>query len=252
MGAFREFKAGEVFGRLTVIEDLGMMIKEGTKTRGHYVKCICNCPEQNEVISRAQSLITGKTKSCGCLLKEAAAKTAANNFKKRNKYDITSYNYGVGWTTNTDKEFYFDLEDYDKIKSYTWSERKEGYLEAYDSNSKKNVFMHNIVMGRKYVDHVHGKESRNDNRKSNLRLPGNDYSFETYNGMNKGLQSNNKSGVIGVYWNKKRQRWIAEIGINNKDIRLGYFKNFEDAVKARAKAEEKYFGEWAYKASQGL
>lgn len=103
------------------------------------------------------------------------------------------------------------------------------------------------MMGRKYVDRVHGKESRNDNRKSNLRLPGNDYSFETYNGMNKGLQSNNKSGVIGVYWNKKRQRWIAEIGINNKDIRLGYFENFEDAVKARAKAEEKYFGEWLIK-----
>ena len=29
-----------------------------------------------------------------------------------------SNDYGVGYTTNTNKEFYFDLEDYDLIKEY--------------------------------------------------------------------------------------------------------------------------------------
>ena len=33
--------------------------------------------------------------------------------KKSNIYDLSG-EYGVGWTSNTNEEFYFDLEDYDK------------------------------------------------------------------------------------------------------------------------------------------
>lgn len=251
MGKFKKFETGEVFERLTVVKDLGMMVKDGTKSRGHYIKCICSCDEHNEIIVKSRSLITGATKSCGCLLRETAKITSSKKFKKYNKYDLETYNYGVGWTSNTNKEFYFDKEDYDKIKNYCWSETVNGYLEAYDTIEKHNVFMHQVIVG-KYVDHIHGRDSRNDNRKQNLRLPDDKYSFETYNNMNKSLQSNNKSGVTGVYWNKKRNKWIAEIGINNKNIRIGYFDKFNDAVDARKKAENKYFGEWSYDHSQKL
>ena len=37
----------------------------------------------------------------------------------KNKYDLSG-EYGIGWTHNTEHEFYFDLEDYDIIKYYCW------------------------------------------------------------------------------------------------------------------------------------
>ena len=59
------------------------------------------------------------------------------------------------------------------------------------------------------------------------------------------IQRKNKTGAKGV--SKNGKRWVASIQINKKRIYLGIFKNFDDAVKARKEAEEKYFGEYAYK-----
>lgn len=52
---------------------------------------------------------------------------------------------------------------------------------------------------------------------------------------------NNTSGVKGVSWNKEKEAWDAYIGIHGKRIRLGRYANFEDAVKARKRAEEEYY-----------
>ena len=95
------------------------------------------------------------------------------------------------------------------------------------------------------VDHIHGEKSRNDNRKSNLRI-----ATSSQNNMNKRLQSNNTSGVTGVDWQKKHSTWRARITINHHTINLGDFINFDDAVKVRKEAEEKYFGEYSYDNSQ--
>lgn len=55
------------------------------------------------------------------------------------------------------------------------------------------------------------------------------------------MYKNNKSGVKGVCWVKRFNKWNAQIGFKGKVINLGYFLNLEDAIKARKKAEEKYF-----------
>lgn len=68
--------------------------------------------------------------------------------------------------------------------------------------------------------------------------------------MNRVLLQTNTSGVTGVSFNKKSDKWEAYIGIDNKRIHLGKFNDFEDAVSARKEAEEKYFGEWSYDNSQ--
>ncbi len=52
---------------------------------------------------------------------------------------------------------------------------------------------------------------------------------------------NNTSGVKGVSWNKEKEAWDAYINIHGKRIRLGRYARFEDAVKARKRAEEEYF-----------
>lgn len=62
----------------------------------------------------------------------------------------------------------------------------------------------------------------------------------------------NKSGVVGVNWDKSRNRWQAGIRFKGKRYNLGHFVDFADAVEARKKAEQKIFGdfiEW-YKKSK--
>ena len=68
--------------------------------------------------------------------------------------------------------------------------------------------------------------------------------------MNRKLAKNNTSGTTGVTWSKRDKCWIANIKIKNKTFYCGYFKNKEDAIKARKEAEEKYFGEYSYDNSQ--
>ena len=57
----------------------------------------------------------------------------------------------------------------------------------------------------------------------------------------------NTSGVTGVCFDKRINKWYAQIKVKNKKrITLGYFTNFEEAVVARKEAEQKYFGEYSY------
>lgn len=86
------------------------------------------------------------------------------------------------------------------------------------------------------IDHIN--RNRNDNRKENLRIVS-----HTENQFNRSLNKNNKSGVSGV--KELSGRWNAEIGYRNETIRLGSFESFEEAVKARLLAEQKYYGEYA-------
>lgn len=69
--------------------------------------------------------------------------------KKFNEYKLDG-EYGVGFTSNTHKEFYFDLEDFGLIKSYCWCEHKleSGYscLEAWDAQLQKVVRMPWIIL----------------------------------------------------------------------------------------------------------
>ena len=44
---------------------------------------------------------------------------------------------------------------------------------------------------------------------------------------------NNKSGYVGVIWNIRDKRWVANIGVNGKQVRIGSFKDKIEAVLAR-------------------
>lgn len=52
---------------------------------------------------------------------------------------------------------------------------------------------------------------------------------------------NNTSGIKGVYWKKKSQKWGVKIGFKNRQKHIGLFSTLEAATKARALAEEEYF-----------
>ena len=58
------------------------------------------------------------------------------------------------------------------------------------------------------------------------------------------LSSTNTSGCRGVSYDKKSGSWRARLKFKGKQMNFGSYKSFDDAVKARKKAEQEYFGEY--------
>ena len=50
------------------------------------------------------------------------------------------------------------------------------------------------------------------------------------------------TGVTGVWFNKQRNNYVAEIKLNGMKSYLGNFKTLEDAKNARLEAERKILG----------
>lgn len=235
----KENLVGQVFTRLRVIKQTDDYISSsGAKLARWECECLCGNPDH--VFATGKALKAGEKTSCGCLTRELRIV----NEKEYNKYDLTG-EYGVGWTFNTNKEFYFDIEDYDKIKDNCWYEHvnKDGYrslqtnMHVDGSKNRKTVKMHWLLVGKHY-DH----KDRNplNNRRDNLRP-----ATAQENARNHNKQKNNSSGVTGVCWSKSNQVWRATIVIDKKKIYLGSSVDKEKAIKIRLQAEAKYFKEFA-------
>ena len=70
----------------------------------------------------------------------------------------------------------------------------------------------------------------------------------------KTVRSNNTSGVPGVDWRASKGVWRASICFKGRRVYLGSYGRFEDAVRARKRAEEElhdsFVREFAETASQ--
>lgn len=220
------------FGRLIALKvDHIKKYKSGSQIE-HWL-CQCDCG--NKTIVNKYSLISGNTKSCGCLNSELASVRNSRTNRYENKDD-----YIIGYDYNNN-EFYFDKEDFDKVKIHCWHiDKNHGYPKTVIKGVK--IYLHNYILPNNkklFVDHINGNKA--DNRKNNLR-----FVTASQNLMNTKLRSDNVSGYKGVYYNKKNNRWYARITVNKKTINLGSSKDKEDAIKMRKEAEEKYFGEYSY------
>lgn len=92
------------------------------------------------------------------------------------------------------------------------------------------------------LDHIN--TIKTDNRISNLREATNQQ-----NQYNRGLQSNNKSGLKGVSWNKAQKKWLARIRADKKLFHLGSFNKKEDAHHAYIEEAKRLHGEFERTAS---
>jgi hypothetical protein len=80
----------------------------------------------------------------------------------------------------------------------------------------------------------HKDRIRHHNWISNLR----EATYQCQN-RNRGVHSNNSSGVTGVCWRRTRQKWQSQITVDRSQIHLGLFSSLTDAVIARWQAEKK-------------
>jgi len=141
-----------------------------------------------------------------------------------------------------------DDGDYVQLNSFKWYARCDGhnwYAERHTSriNGKRiNIKMHRIIMNAPegiQVDHRNGDGLYN--LRENLRLATNQQNSRN----RKKHHKNNKLGIKGVHWNKRDNRFCAQISVDGKIIHLGLFTNLLAAEIAYRKAEVKHFKEFA-------
>lgn len=208
MGKKRLDLIGDRYGRLTVIKEV-----EG-KPNKRYFLCKCDCG--NEVTVYMGNLRNGQTKSCGCLRDERATQTRTKDL--------------------TNKKF-------SRLTAVEVIGRNE--------NRRVNIWKCRCDCGNEIdvrTDHLLSREVRScgclklEQDQKNIR----DALLDQYiDGiatplLRSKLSTNNTSGIKGLSWAKREKKWRAYIIIGKKHIHLGYFKNKEDAIKARLEAEEKY------------
>lgn len=224
---------GRRIGRLEVIKRMPSKIDPSGKHRGRWL-CKCDCG--NETIVDTTRLTEYYTQSCGCLqldnLREALI--------KYNRYDLAG-KYGICYSSNTDEAILFDLEDYDKIKNYTWYIDDYGY--AISGTSGRAIRMQRLLCDvlddpSVVVDHMDGNTF--NNQKWNLRV-----CHQRENTLNRSIPSNNTSGAIGVRLNPSGKTWHVSIGLDRVEHNLGNYESFEEACIVRRNAEDRFFGEYS-------
>lgn len=232
IGKFQDL-TGQRFGKLEVIER--------AENKNGKVMWLCKCDCGNYHTTITNRLKAGLCISCGCSnpFKNPLVNPAKRKF---NTYDLSG-KYGVGYTSKGE-EFYFDLEDYDKIKEYCWYINGDGYVVTHTHNSNKMMYMHRFILkdfnkDNLIVDHIFHKKE--DNRKSQLRL----VSYQQ-NASNSTPRKDNTSGYKGVYWHSPSSKWEVLIQYKNKLVNLGLYTDISDAIRVRKEAEIKYFGDYRY------
>lgn len=211
--------SGKKFGKLLVLR------RSRIKNRCSYWMCRCECGTEKEISMVA---LRNGQKSCGCSAYDFAKDKIIGN-----EYMVDENNV-VHVKLRSGEEMLCDIEDWDKLKEYTWRINKNGYAAAPINRIQKRF--HVQIMGKKngyVIDHI--DQNKLNNQKRNLR-----FVTKSGNAANSKLSKNNTSGIKGVQ-RTKSGRWIARLMINGKNICLGTYDTIEEAEEARRKGEEKYF-----------
>jgi hypothetical protein len=88
------------------------------------------------------------------------------------------------------------------------------------------------------VDHIDGNKT--NNKIENLRQ-----ATPAQNRQNRGISKNNTSGIKGVSWSKKENKWIAQCQVNKKNHFLGRYNDIELAKKAVQQFRNQHHREYA-------
>lgn len=199
---------GDKFERWTVIE----------KKDKSSIICRCDCGSEKAVYG--WNLLSGKSKSCGCLSAELAKereKTHGKNKTKEHAIWVSMRNRCRGNGTNS---FYYTERGitidprWDKFENFL-----EDMGECPDGLTLDRI----------------------DNRLG--------YSKENCQWANCSQQSSNKrkstlntSGRIGVMWAEDRKRWRVNLKVNGVMHNIGSFKSYEAACDACTAAELSLLG----------
>lgn len=209
------------FGLLTVKElDPEPYVSPGGKRTRRW-RCTCECGKEIVVL---QNALTGKngTKSCGCQRKESTRKRAK---------DLTGKTFG-----------YLKVQGPTDLEKPEANGNRLGWICECRRCGKVFVTTNHLLLSGRVLSCgcLLAEKAREKVVEKNVI---GHYQGTTITAIqpDRPPNKNNKSGVKGVYWSDREQRWVASIGVQGKNKTLGRFRTLEDAAKARKAAEEKYY-----------
>jgi len=204
---------GKRFGRLFVLEEV-----ERSKSGQFCFKCICDCGNIKTVIK--YHLLSGNTKSCGCLQRETVTvlKTTHNMYSTPT---YKSWSYMLSRCNNPNDTAY----EYYGGRGIKVCGRWHEFVNFYkDMGSCPK----GLTIERKNNDLGYSKENCY-------------WATRTIQSRNQRLRKDNTTGIAGVKWNNKLKKYEVGIGVNHKHIYIGYFSTIEQAKEARFQAEQRYW-----------
>lgn len=202
---------GQRFGRLTVISEA----PRGEKyPRQKWYRCRCDCG--NEINLNTYALTGGACRSCGCLQRESRFKDIAGE----NRGYLTAIR-PTGEVRNGSAVWEWRCVCGKVIQA---TEHNVGLAKRTSCGCKR------LPLNIEQVKHARSEVEKFSIGGTNI--------LSISSGK---IYSSNSSGVRGVSWHKRLQRWEARITFKGQTIHLGFFHTIEEAAKARALAEEKYF-----------
>lgn len=207
---------GKKFWRLTVQYVYSKKDSDGHTRR--YCHCKCECG--NEKDAKINPIITGRIKSCGCLIRE----NSSNLCKSRAKHNLRSHPLYQTWI--------------DMLRRCTDSKRKgyENYggrgISICEQWMKDPTDFINVCLKKGWkkgltIDRI---DTDGNYEPDNIR-----FVSRHIQSTNRRVLKNNTSGYTGIYWNNRQQKWFADININRKSKTIGRFTSKKDALDARNK-----------------
>lgn len=207
---------GKSFGRWKVLGHHKISKSAGTSKSSWL--CRCSCGEERRVLSN--SLLTGSSLSCGCLLDDT----------RFIKHGMTGSSTYKSWDTMKQR---CDNVGTDSYKNYggrgiaydpKW-ETFEGFLEDMGERPEGMT-----------LDRI---DNDGNYEKGNCRWACR--GVQVYNSRRRYDNISGRTGVQNV-GTEGKPRWRAEITYKKVVKRLGTFESFDEAVKARESAELRYYG----------
>lgn len=202
---------------------------ERSKSGATLYLCQCDCGNTCKV--NGTKLTSGHTKSCGCLIKDTAAKKFERFIGK--KYGQLTIIKDSGKRTSRGQRIVLCQCDCGNFAEVIFSKLSSGHTKTCGCKEVERIKnLSKLITNEdrvKAVDTLKKHHILIEKTKINMIKP------------DKKILTSNKSGVTGVCYDKNRKKWVSQITFQGKNINLGRFIRFEDAVKARKNAEEIYF-----------
>lgn len=120
------------------------------------------------------------------------------------------------------------------IQEYSWRMDSDGYVVSSKRIDGKvvKVALHRLIMSFFYDEERDLSVDHKDRNKLNNTLKNLRYANGVEQQLNRNIPKNNSSGIKGVHFDKKRNKWMARIQIDGKRISKS-FDTFDEAVSQR-------------------
>lgn len=194
------------------IHELTVLERYRKNRRTHY-KVKCSCGKIFE--TRRDSVVAGKTKSCGHLTQFQSKDLKGKRFSRLKVLKKKGFN-------KEGRQLWKCICDCGNTAIVDTSSLIRGNTKSCGCLVREKALKNKSRLEKwREKDIVENTSLNNISRKNPIR--------------------SNTSGVTGVYFDKSRGKWAAQIMFQGKNYNLGRFDKKEDAISARKNGEKKYF-----------